>query len=84
MSVISGIVTYVIIWWVVLFAVLPWGVSTALSSSLSGHAKSAPEKPRLLLKFFVTSVITLIIWGSFWGFHIPEKIHHCFLSATIE
>ena len=29
MTVVSGIVLYVIVWWVVVFAVLPWGVRTA-------------------------------------------------------
>jgi len=53
------------VWWTVLFAVLPWGVRTPAQTE-PGMADSAPEKPKLLLKFAVTTAlsaaITLAIW----------------------
>ncbi len=61
MGIVSGIVVYVITWWVVLFAILPWGVRTEESPD-PGHATSAPVKPRLRLKFAVTSVVAAVIW----------------------
>jgi predicted secreted protein len=58
---VSGIVVYVVVWWIVLFAVLPWGVATPDHAD-PGLADSAPVKPRLLTKFAVTSVVALIVW----------------------
>ena len=56
-----GIATYVVIWWVAIFAVLPWGVRPSEKSDI-GHAAGAPANPRLLLKAAVTSVVAGILW----------------------
>ena len=45
MSVATGIAVYFVIWWIVLFAVLPWGVKIP-DNPERGHATSAPEKRR--------------------------------------
>lgn len=58
---ISGIAVYGLIWWTVLFAVLPWGAQPP-EEPVPGTAASAPENPRLLLKFAVTTVISGVIW----------------------
>lgn len=52
---------YAIIWWVVIFAVLPWGVRVPEEHE-PGHATSAPEKPMLWRKAAITTVISAIIW----------------------
>lgn len=56
-----GIAVFVITWWVVLFAVLPWGASPPEEVE-AGHAPSAPARPRLLLKMAVTTGITCVVW----------------------
>jgi predicted secreted protein len=62
----SGIVVYVIIWWVVLFMVLPWGAG-APETPGPGHATSAPERPRLALKAGVTTAIAAVLWlACYW------------------
>jgi predicted secreted protein len=61
----GGIVIYVICWWMVLFAVLPWGNSPPEIPE-PGHATSAPEKPRLALKFAVTTGIATVIFLLIW------------------
>lgn len=61
MTVFSGVVVYVLVWWVVLFAVLPWGVRPP-RDPVPGHATGAPDKPRLLFKFALTTVISIVIW----------------------
>lgn len=58
---VSGIVVFVMVWWVVLFAVLPWG-ATPPGVPVPGLSESAPEKPRLALKFAVTTAIAVAIW----------------------
>ena len=60
MSIVEGVVTFAIIWWVVLFMVLPWGVSRQANHEL-GHEPGAPEKPRLWLKIGITTVISVIL-----------------------
>jgi predicted secreted protein len=58
---ITGVAIYFVIWWTVLFAVLPWG-SHAPDNPEPGMAESAPARPRLLLKFLVTSAVSGVIW----------------------
>ena len=57
-----GIVVFVIIWWLVLFCVLPWGVRQA-DTLEPGHAAGAPENPRMWLRFAVTTLIAAALWG---------------------
>ncbi len=49
------------IWWVVLFAVLPWGVK-APEQPAPGHAASAPERPMMWRKAAITTLIAAVIW----------------------
>ena len=58
---ITGLVVYFVLWFVVLFWVLPWGVRPP-EDPVPGHADSAPDRPRLALKFAVTSLLTFIVW----------------------
>lgn len=62
MGLVSGIAVYVVVWWVVLFAVLPWGVRTE-DRPEPGTDHGAPRRPRILLKFAATTVIAALIWG---------------------
>ncbi len=57
----SGVVVYLLIWCVVIFAVLPFGVRPADKGDL-GHAAGAPANPRLLLKMAVTTLISAVLW----------------------
>jgi predicted secreted protein len=68
MSIATGIAVYFVIWWIVLFAVLPFGVKIPENPE-PGHATSAPEKPMLLRKALWTSVIAAVIWTGFFLVH---------------
>ncbi len=60
---VSGIAVYFIIWWLVIFAILPWGVRTLDSEDVvRGHAQSAPKRPRIGLKMAVTTVVAALLW----------------------
>ena len=61
MTLFTGIMVFVVIWWTVIFAVLPWG-NRPPEKIEPGHATSAPVKPRLLLKFSITTAIAAVIW----------------------
>lgn len=57
------IAIYFIVWWTVIFAVLPWGVrSQAESGSVEeGTDPGSPVRPMLLRKAAVTTVIAAVI-----------------------
>jgi predicted secreted protein len=61
MSWFVGVGMYIVIWWVAIFAVLPWGVKPAAEDD-PGHAAGAPANPRLLRKAAITSVVAGVIW----------------------
>lgn len=62
MSVVTGVAIYFVVWWTVLFAVLPWG-SRPPDTVEPGMADSAPARPRLALKFLVTTIVSGIVFG---------------------
>ncbi len=62
MSLFTGIMVYVIVWWLVLFTVLPFG-NRAPATAEPGHAESAPERPRMWIKAAVTTAMASLIWG---------------------
>lgn len=57
----TGLMLYLVIWWTVLFAVLPWGVKPSPNPE-PGHAPSAPEHPRLGRKALITTLLAAVIW----------------------
>lgn len=61
MGIMSGVVVYIVIWVVMLFMVLPFGVKVIENPEV-GHASSAPENPRIGMKFLVTSLISIPLW----------------------
>jgi predicted secreted protein len=68
---VTGIVVYVLTWWVTLFAVLPLWVTPADPDD-PGHATGAPRQPRMLLKLAVTTAVSAVIWlGIYALVHSP-------------
>ena len=68
-----GIGTYVaiflIVWWTVLFAVLPLGNKTYAELGMEitdGGDPGAPYKPNLKRKFFTTTWVALVVVGIIW------------------
>ena len=66
MTVVTAIVTYVIVWWLILFMVLPWG-NRPRERPEPGHTESAPANPRIWLKFAVTTGISAIFFLAIWA-----------------
>jgi predicted secreted protein len=60
-----GVIVYILIWWMVFFSVLPWGNSPHQNPE-TGHADSAPAKPRLRAKVLVTTGIATVFFGIVW------------------
>ena len=73
----GALAIYFILWWVVLFAVLPFGAHSAheLEQDVeAGHAPSAPVAPRLVRKFLITTVISGIIFAVIYYVQANELI----------
>jgi predicted secreted protein len=62
MNIVSAIVTYVVLWWLVLFMALPWGVRRNESPE-PGHDPGAPVRPLLWRKVAITTVIATILFA---------------------
>lgn len=56
---------YLVIWWLVLFAVLPFGVRTQVEADevTSGTEPAAPLAPRLWTKVLVTTVVAAVVFA---------------------
>jgi predicted secreted protein len=59
----TGFVLYVIIWWTVLFAVLPFGTRPVAEADEATGWRGAPERPMIGRKVVMTTLISLVIWG---------------------
>ena len=61
------IAVYLVVWWLTLFIVLPFGVQRANPEDLMpGEDPGSPARPRLLLKFAVTTVAAALIVTAIW------------------
>jgi predicted secreted protein len=65
MQVGTALATYFLIWWVTLFAVLPWGVRNQEESGevVSGTDPGAPAVPRLWRKLLWTTLLSGVVYG---------------------
>lgn len=61
MGPVSSVVVYLLVWWTVLFAVLPWGVRQP--DQPHNFVGGAPINPHLKTKLLATTLISAIIWA---------------------
>ena len=72
-----GIATFVIIWWTLLFAILPFGVRSQHEgdSMVPGTDPGAPIRHRLGLKILINTVLAAILWGianwAYINYYVP-------------
>jgi predicted secreted protein len=61
----TGLAIYFVVWWLVLFAVLPFGVRSQAESDdeLSGTDPGAPIKPQMGRKLIWTTIVSAVIFG---------------------
>lgn len=74
MTIAFGLALYFMIWWMVLFAVLPFGVRTQgeAGNVTPGTPASAPEKPRLVRVFAINSVLAAVVFSGVW--YVMESV----------
>ncbi len=69
MSWFTGVCIFLTIWWTVLFAVLPWGVTSHADAGIDpgdGGDPGAPVDPKLKRKFITTTWISALVFAVVW------------------
>lgn len=76
------IAIYFLIWWLTLFAVLPWGVRSQEETGefTPGTDPGAPVMHRLLYKVLWTTLIASSIFGILYFCYVRDLIPYEFLS----
>ena len=61
---VTGVAIYLTVWWTVLFAILPLGVTGQAESGevVQGTEAGAPVKPRLRQKAWLTTFVAAVVW----------------------
>jgi predicted secreted protein len=73
-SLVSSVAVYFVIWWLVLFVVLPFGVRSQheMDDVTLGTEHGAPHEPYLLRKAVTTTILAGVIFAGvylFFGFY---------------
>ena len=63
MSGFTAFVLFALIWWTVLFAVLPFGTKPVADPDAATGWRGAPERPLMGRKLLATTVISTVMWG---------------------
>jgi predicted secreted protein len=82
MNTTTMIAIYFLIWWVTLFAVLPFGARSQsdVGEMELGTDPGAPAVHRVWRKFLITTVVASIIFGILYFCYVNDLIPYEFLS----
>lgn len=70
MSLVSALAIYFVLWWLVLFAVLPLWVRDESDQDAEftlGTDRGAPSRPHLLRKFALTTAASALLFAALYG-----------------
>ncbi len=86
MPITTGIAIFFLIWWVVLFAVLPWGVRGQHESGevSPGTDPGAPAIPKLRAKLIWTTLVSLVVFAAFYAVYAERLVTIEGLMAPFE
>jgi predicted secreted protein len=76
MPVTTAVAIFFLIWWVVLFAVLPFGVRSQHEDGdmAAGTDPGAPVIPRLGRKLFLTTVVASLIFAACYVIYVNHLV----------
>jgi len=72
-NIVSAIVIFIVIWWLTLFIVLPFGVRRTENPE-AGHDPGAPLRPMMWRKVAVTTAITVVLFAILYAIAEYELI----------
>ena len=69
MSLTSAVAIYFVVWWIVLFAVLPWGYRTQVEVGevTPGTEPSAPTRFPMLRVALVTTLVAAVVFSGIYA-----------------
>ena len=73
MNLLTGIVVYFLVWWLVIFTTLSFGLRHD-EKKPKGVPSTAPDKTHLLKKIIWCSVISAVIWGIIYYLVVSDWI----------
>jgi predicted secreted protein len=68
----SALAVYFIIWWLTLFAVLPFGIRSQQESGdvVAGSDPGAPSSARMTRVFVITTLAAAVLFAAFWLIYV--------------
>jgi predicted secreted protein len=75
-SIFTALAIYFVLWWIVLFAVLPWGVRSQHESGAMapGTDPGAPVLTNLKLKLAWTTVVAAVVFAAWFVVYIYRLV----------
>ena len=72
----TAFAVFFLIWWVVLFAVLPWGIRSQheAGAMVPGTDPGAPAIPNLLRKLLWTTIVSAIIFAACYVVYVNRLV----------
>lgn len=69
MDPVTAVLTYLVLWWLALFIVLPFGVRSQVENGqvVEGSEPGAPSEPRMKRKLIQTSILALVLFVCVWA-----------------
>ena len=69
MSLVFGIAIFFVVWWIVLFAVLPFGVRTQgeAGETVAGTPPSAPAKINVARIILINTIVAIVVFAIIWA-----------------
>jgi predicted secreted protein len=76
MSIFTALAIYFVLWWIVLFAVLPWGVHSQHESGgmAPGTDPGAPVLTNLKLKLVWTTVVATVVFAGWFVVYVYRLV----------
>ena len=76
MSIFTAVAIYFVIWWVVLFAVLPWGVRSQHESGemTPGTDPGAPVLPDIKRKLVWTTIVATVVSAAWFVVYVYRLV----------
>jgi predicted secreted protein len=76
MPVTTAIAIFFLIWWVVLFAVLPWGVRSQHEHGevIPGTDPGAPAIPHLRRKLLWTTAVSIVVFAACYVVYVNQLV----------
>jgi predicted secreted protein len=75
-SIFTALAIYFVVWWIVLFAVLPWGVHSQHESGAMapGTDPGAPVLTNLRLKLIWTTIVATVLFAAWFVVYVYRLI----------